>query len=1199
MLNLIKKIVGTKNDREIKRIRPYVEQINNLEAQFKSLSDDQLLAKTDEFRTRIREITAQMTANLEEARAQAVNSDSEQREELKSRVEVLDKELRQAEAEILDELLPEAFAAVREASRRTIGLRHFDVQLIGGAVLHEGKISEMKTGEGKTLVATLSLYLNALTGRGVHLITVNDYLARRDVQWMGPIFQKLGLSVASIVHDTSYRYDPTFLTKDYRYLNLRPITRQEAYLADITYGTNNEFGFDYLRDNMKFSLEEYVQRELNYAVVDEVDNILIDEARTPLIISGPAEESTDKYYIIDRIIPKLQRGAVIQGDPTQEKRAAIEAQGDYTVDEKSRSVTLTETGVAKVERLLGVHNLYDPRQIDTLHHVQQALKAHAIFKRDVDYVVKDGEVIIVDEFTGRLMPGRRWSDGLHQAVEAKERVHIREENQTLATITIQNYFRMYKKLAGMTGTADTEAPEFKKIYKLDVVVIPTHRGMIRIDHPDVVYRSDQEKYDAVVQEIEERYKKGQPILVGTTSVAKSERLSHMLKKKGVKHNVLNAVNHEAEATIIAQAGRYAAVTIATNMAGRGTDILLGGNPEFLARSDMENEWINRAAKLPIQGAGRYEDALRDLREKCEEEVRKAEARYVKDGELFQQQRSDALKRSTELQRQIREISPFREVRLRFEELSATELIDVLHDARPIPNSYLASKEELEAALLQLSNGKVSEAYEAFDEARQEFSDHVQRWQERAGERPELAESLDEIRRNYEQRVNDFEFEVALAVLSVGQDSDLVVEYTQTHEVFESAELRCEEVRRPYEEAIQLAQHNYESKRQEYLQMVEEIREQLDKAPDEYRQRFDEVLDGYKHTCADEREQVIAAGGLHILGTERHESRRIDNQLRGRAGRQGDPGSSHFFLSLEDDLMRIFGADRIQGIMSRLGMEDGVPIEHGLVTRAIENAQKKVEAHNFDIRKHLLEYDDVLNKQREVIYNQRREVLKGETLREDVLEMAQGVAEETAARYIDKDAHPSDWDWAGLREGFHHHFNLPLQVEAEEQELLNVDGLIELATERVMRAYEDKEARFTAPMLRQLEKIIMLQTIDTLWKDHLLNMDHLKEGIGLRGYGQKNPLQEYQKDGFEMFGEMIHRIQEDVVQKLFTVEIARESAATMAEIEAPQRPQRVILSHGGESAEPERPSAKRHNDKVGRNDPCPCGSGRKYKRCCGR
>ena len=505
MLSLIKKIVGTKNDREIKRIRPYVEEINQLEPEFQRLTDTELKAKTQQFRNRLAEATASLQKELEEARSEAVGADQEQRDEHKTRVDELDKTLRDSEADVLEELLPEAFAAVREASRRTIGLRHFDVQLIGGAVLHEGKIAEMKTGEGKTLVATLPLYLNALTGRGAHLITVNDYLARRDVQWMGPIYHKLGLSVASIVHEASYLFDPTFLTKDYRYLNLRPITRQEAYRADITYGTNNEFGFDYLRDNMKFSLEEYVQRELNYAVVDEVDNILIDEARTPLIISGPAEESTDKYYIIDRIIPKLQRGAVIQGDPSQEDRAAIEAKGDYTVDEKSRSVTLTETGVAKVERLLGVHNLYDPRQIDTLHHVQQALKAHAIFKRDVDYVVKDGEVIIVDEFTGRLMPGRRWSDGLHQAVEAKERVHIREENQTLATITIQNYFRMYKKLAGMTGTADTEAPEFKKIYKLDVtVVIPTHRKMVRQDNADVVYRSDNEKFDAVVQEIEER-----------------------------------------------------------------------------------------------------------------------------------------------------------------------------------------------------------------------------------------------------------------------------------------------------------------------------------------------------------------------------------------------------------------------------------------------------------------------------------------------------------------------------------------------------------------------------------------------------------------------------------------------------------------------------------------------------------------------
>src|SRR3990172_4126097 len=772
MFGLIKKIVGTKNDREVKRIRPYVVAINALEDDFQKLSDADLKAKTDEFKKRISEATEEARAALEEAQAAASTADIEEREELKSRSEEADKALRESENDVLQEILPEAFAAVREASRRTIGLRHFDVQLIGGAVLHEGKIGEMKTGEGKTLVATLALYLNALTGRGAHLIMVNDYLARRDVQWMGPIYHKLGLTVASIVHETSYLFDPTYLTKDYRYLNLRAISRQEAYRADITYGTNNEFGFDYLRDNMKFSLEDYVQRELNFAVVDEVDNILIDEARTPLIISGPAEESTDKYYLIDRIIPKLQRGAVIQGDSLQEDRAAIEKQGDYTVDEKSRSVILTETGGAKVERLLGVHNLYDPLQIDTLHHVQQALKAHAIFKRDIDYVVKDGEVIIVDEFTGRLMPGRRWSDGLHQAVEAKERVHIREENQTLATITIQNYFRMYKKLAGMTGTADTEAPEFKKIYKLDVLVIPTHRNMVRTDHADVVYRTEEEKFNAVVEEIAERHGKGQPILVGTTSVAKSEHLSRMLKKKGIKHNVLNAVNHEAEASIIAQAGRFATVTIATNMAGRGTDILLGGNPDFLARSDMENEWIGRAAKLPAMGAGRYEDTLRELREKYDEEVKKAEARYAKEGESYERQRGETLKRSTEIQREISDMSPFRDLRQRYEDLSATNLIEALHGLRPIPESYLREKEEFESALLAACDAGQGSRDEQFEEARQEFSEVIARWQEHNGDRSDLAEALDDKRRNYEQRILDLEFQKALASLAEGEQAGL-------------------------------------------------------------------------------------------------------------------------------------------------------------------------------------------------------------------------------------------------------------------------------------------------------------------------------------------------------------------------------------------------------------------------------------------
>ncbi|HXG51612.1 MAG TPA: preprotein translocase subunit SecA [candidate division Zixibacteria bacterium] len=1155
MLGIIKKIVGTKNDREIRRIRPIIERINALEPEFARLTDAELRAKTDEFKKRL------------------------------------------ADGATLDDLLPEAFAAVREASRRTIGLRHFDVQLIGGVVLHEGKIAEMKTGEGKTLVATLPLYLNALEGKGCHLVTVNDYLARRDVQWMGPIYHKLGVSVASIVHEMSYVFDPSYLTKDYRYLNLRPVSRQQAYRADITYGTNNEFGFDYLRDNMKFSLEDYVQRELNYAVVDEVDNILIDEARTPLIISGPAEESTDKYYVIDRIIPKLQRGAVIQGDPTQDKRAAIEAQGDYTVDEKSRSVTLTESGVAKVEKLLGIHNLYDPRQIDTLHHVQQALKAHSIFKRDVDYVVKDGEVIIVDEFTGRLMPGRRWSDGLHQAVEAKERVHIREENQTLATITIQNYFRMYKKLAGMTGTADTEAPEFKKIYKLDVVVVPTHRPMIREDYPDVVYRTDNEKYEAVVQEIEERHKKGQPILVGTTSVAKSERLSRMLKKKGIKHNVLNAVNHEAEASIIAQAGRFGAVTIATNMAGRGTDILLGGNPDFLARSDMENEWITRAAKLPVQGAARYEDALRELREKFEEEVQKAQKQYLAESELYEKQRSEALKRSTELQRRIRDLSPFRDLRRAYDDLSTTELIEALHNLRDIPEPYLRSKEAFEAALVDGTPASSSTRI-AFDEARREYADAIERWQGKNGDRADLVEALDERRRNYEQRINDLEFEQALAALRQGEEAELVREYESAHAAFEEAEERCERIRGPYEARLQEAQRNYESKRQEYLRVVEEIREQLDKAPDEFRHRFGELLEHYNRLCAEEKERVIAAGGLHILGTERHESRRIDNQLRGRAGRQGDPGSSRFYLSLEDDLMRIFGADRIQGIMGRLGMEEGVPIEHRLVTRAIENAQKKVEAHNFDIRKHLLEYDDVMNKQREVIYTQRREVLKGEHLKEDVVEMMQEIAADIVGRYADKEQHPSEWDLTGLHEALYHQFNIRFDLRPEEVEGLTADELTDRVVRKVTSVYEEKEKRFGEPVLRQLEKIIMLQTIDSLWKDHLLNMDHLKEGIGLRGYGQKNPLQEYQKEGFEMFEEMVARIQEDVIQKLFTVEIAREAVAEQIEVQS--RPQRVILSHGGEAAAPERQaSVRRQGEKIGRNDPCPCGSGKKYKRCCGK
>ncbi len=882
MLSLIiRKIIGSKNERELKRIRPIVDRINQLESKIAPLSNDQLRAKTSEFKERIEK------------------------------------------GESLDEILPEAFAVVREAAKRVLGERHYDVQLIGGIVLHEGKIAEMATGEGKTLVATLPAYLNGLTGRGVHIVTVNDYLAKRDSEWMGGIYRLLGLTVGVIVHELD----------DYE--------RKKAYNCDITYGTNNEFGFDYLRDNMKFSLEDYVQRELNYAIVDEVDSILIDEARTPLIISGPSEESTDKYYKINRTIPFLKQGK------------------DYQVEEKSHTAFLTEEGVLRVEKLLNVDNLYDPRNIEILHHVNQALRAHTLFKRDVDYVVKDGQVVIVDEFTGRLMPGRRWSDGLHQAIEAKENVRIQNENQTLATITFQNYFRMYKKLAGMTGTADTEAAEFRKIYNLDVVVIPTNMPLIRTNYPDVIYKTEEEKFRAVAREIKELYQKGRPVLVGTISIEKSERLSNLLKRQGIPHNVLNAKHHEKEAEIIAQAGRLGAVTISTNMAGRGTDILLGGNPKFLAKA-MVNEDDDEEAK-----------------------------------------------------------------------------------------------------------------------------------------------------------------------------------------------------KRAYEKALSIVQK--------------------------------------------EKEKVIELGGLHVIGTERHEARRIDNQLRGRAGRQGDPGSSRFYLSLEDDLLRIFGSERISHIMDRLGMEEDQPIEHRFITKAIENAQRKVEAHNFEIRKHLLEYDNVMNKQREVIYSQRREVLASDNLKEAVMEMLEEQVEDIVDLYADEKQHPEDWDLKGLQDAVYKQFSFRLTLPHESNDGLNREYLKEIITQKAKEIYEKKEEEFGQALIRYLEKMIMLQSIDHHWKDHLLAIDQLKEGIGLRGYGQKDPLIEYQKEAYQMFLEMLDRIKRDTVEKLFAIQIAKEREIKDIRYE---RKQTFILTRGetsqpmGRETEDGRGvTIRRDGKKVGRNDPCPCGSGKKYKKCC--
>ncbi len=836
--NIVKKIFGTKNDRELKRLSILLKEVNSFEETMTALSDEELKAKTPYFR-----------------------------EKLKSGL-------------TLDDILAEAFAVAREASRRVLGMRPFDVQIIGGIALHEGKIAEMKTGEGKTLAATLPLYLNALEGKGCHVVTVNDYLANRDAQWMGPIYKFLGLTVGAIIH------------------GLDDQERREAYHCDITYGTNNEFGFDYLRDNMKFTLDDYVQREFNYAIVDEVDSILIDEARTPLIISGPSEESTDKYYKINQIIPRLKK------------------ENDYSIDEKSRTVVMTEEGVAHVEKLLNVQNLYEPRNIEILHHVNQALRAHTIFKRDVDYLVKDGQVVIVDEFTGRVMPGRRYSDGLHQALEAKEDVKIERENQTLASITFQNYFRMYQKLAGMTGTADTEAEEFKKIYNLEVLVIPTNMPMIRDDRNDLIYKTEKEKINAVIQEVKELNKQKRPVLIGTISIEKSEMLSKDLLRAGVKHRVLNAKNHEKEAEIVAQAGQSGMVTISTNMAGRGTDIKLG-------------------------------------------------------------------------------------------------------------------------------------------------------------------------------------------------------------------------------------------------------------------------------------EGVAQLGGLHILGTERHESRRIDNQLRGRSGRQGDNGSSQFYLSLEDDLLRIFGAERISGIMDKIGIEEDQPIEHKYISRAIENAQKRVEGQNFDIRKHLLDYDDVMNRQRKVIYEQRKKVLRGDNLWGDIEVMVAEIVDDILSDFIDEKDKKEEINYKGLDDALLKQFNIKFDLVHFDNAKTEGASLREFIMEGVQTLLRNKESEFGKELMDYLMKVIMLQAIDVQWKDHLLAMDHLREGIGLRGYAQKDPVREYQREGYEMFMEMIARIKMDVLEKLCLVRIQREE-----EVEAIRQKQKhdYIMSRGEDT--PANKTVKHEGDKVGRNDPCPCGSGKKYKKCCG-
>jgi len=981
---ILTKIFGTANERIMKRLWPVVATINALEADIQQMSAEQLRAKTVEFRARIK------------AKLEGLTDENE---------------IKAAEKEALEEILPEAFAVVREAGWRAVQMRHFDVQLIGGMVLHQGKISEMKTGEGKTLVATLSCYLNALAGHGVHVVTVNDYLAKRDAEWMGKIYEYLGLTVGVIVHD------------------LDDGERRAAYAADITYGTNNEFGFDYLRDNMKFELKDCVQRGHYYAIVDEVDSILIDEARTPLIISGPTDQTTDKYQRVRKIIPEL-----VMGEEIEEGEHKY-LTGDYIVDEKQRTIGVTDEGWVTIEGLLGIGNIADAENWELKHYVETAIKAHALYKRDVEYVVKDGEVIIVDTFTGRLMPGRRWSDGLHQSIEAKEGVNIRKEDQTLATITFQNYFRLYKKLSGMTGTAETEAAEFEKIYKLEIVVIPTNMPMRRLENPDVVYRTEKEKYKAAADDIAALHEKKQPVLVGTTSIEKSERLSGILQRKGVRHVVLNAKFHEREAEIVAQAGRLGMVTISTNMAGRGTDILLGGNPDFMARQEL---------------------------------VKKGKARAISANEGA--------------------INPM------------------------APAGFL---------------------------------------------------------RFYYQGQ---EFEVA--------DAD-----------------------------------------------------------------WAEALKGHAEAALEDHEQVIEAGGLFILGTERHESRRIDNQLRGRAGRQGDPGESRFYLSLEDDLMRIFAKQWVSKLLERLGMEEGMPIESKMISNRIEGAQKAVEAQNFESRKHLLEYDDVMNKQREAVYGVRRQLLEEADQRELILEeYVGGILSDMLDEYAAEKLHPDQWNVKGLEEALIGQFGLNLKAAGIKPLELGRHELGEAIFERLKTDYEAKERILGAETMRYHERMVMLSVIDGLWKDHLLSMDHLKEGISLRGYAQRDPLVEYKRESFDMFEAMMLKFHEDTVRFLFRMQIlgpdgqpvnaapevrravppappvasaakpltldaapreilipTRQASTTIdaLEKEFQRKKQRelAVASFAG-AGDASQPTQRRTGEKVGRNDPCPCGSGKKYKKCHG-
>lgn len=1227
-----------------------LKKINEKEEEVKNLTGEQMREKTEEFKKRI------------------------------------------SDGEPIDNFIVDGFALVREAARRTLNMRHFDVQIIGGIVLHKGKIAEMVTGEGKTLVATLPLYLNALSEKGCHLVTVNDYLAKRDTQWMGAIFDYLGLSVGCIISvkeakgpysASAFMFDPTYLPADSRFLYLYPVERKQAYQCDITYGVGSEFGFDYLRDNMAIRKEDQVQRELNYAIIDEVDSILIDEARTPLIISGPSEETPHLYYEIDRLVRKLIKDT------------------DFIVDEEAQSVVLTEEGIRKCERMLGVKNLYDGAHTEVVHKINQALRAHAFFKRDKEYVVRDGKVIIVDEFTGRLMPGRRWSDGLHQAIEAKEGVPIESENQTLATISFQNYFKLYKKIAGMTGTALTEAIEFKEIYKLDVIAIPTNKPLRRTEYDDEIYRTEREKFKAITEEIKQLYEKGRPVLVGTISIEKAEKLSRYLRRANIPHNVLHGKNHEAEAAIIAQAGKFKAVTIATQMAGRGVDIILGGNPEIIAREEtIKTIWSKKGGKKTIkkkefseiiseleenykkktgQIEKEYGEKLSNLKKILNEKERnfyslESKAREIFEKEIFKKITKENFEkinlRLDKLKERYENVnSQFLSLQEKFKdkperlkeprEIAGKAYRDLVLYKQSIKKKYAISlKEDIEGQRNQLrellENFKIDTDYikniisqiERLKETVEKYVEVIENVfsslkfdnVKKANEKyknflDKFIKNISEKKENVEQIYQQFEkeeertYENYLKVIEQTEKkifttffqnlSSVEKEYFETLKEYESQH-------KSYEELLKKIREEYEKERGKIEEEWQKAREELEKSPEEFKEVYQTLLEKYKKPWEQEHKKVVELGGLHVIGSERYEARRIDNQLKGRAGRQGDPGSSKFFLSLEDDLLRIFGSDRLMGLMGK--MPEGEKITHPLITKMINNAQKKVEGRNFEIRKQLVEFDNVLNEQRNVIYAIRQNFLEGKNVEEYIKQFTDEIINNLFDEFFSLSVKPFLWNVEGLKVSLRRIFNADFEIPSVDN-ISNPSNfreeLMDDIKNKIFALYKEKEKEIGA-IFSEIQRLIILQIIDNRWKSHLRAIDELKEGISLRSYAQRDPLLAYKHEGYKLFQEMLFAIREESLSAIFNIRISEERPSIPVERKQLVRTNYIHKQFGqfdtvsatdqqqSRSVEPVKnpfvppspPVGVKQKPvvagkKVGRNDPCPCGSGKKYKHCCGR